>query len=226
MTDINKTDATSAIKVHKYIELNHIITHGMETYPGLSHVDIYDHLPRFANKALVDGIDLLGISGTYIDSPFHENINGHKICDYPLEKLVHLPIVVINKSDSSRSFEIEDFNGINVNGKAVLLNSKHDQFFGQKQYAENTPYLSVEAANYLVQAGAVLVGIDSPLVDDIETSETAIPVHGILLNNGIVICEDMTNIAAVEGENAYLTAVPPRVALASFPARVFATVFA
>ncbi len=213
------------IVVKEYIELNHKIEHGMETYPGLSHVEVYEHFPRFENNALIDGINLLGISGTYIDSPFHEDPNGEKICDYPLEKLVNLPIIVVNKPDSRVSFELEDFDGLDLCGKAVLLNSKHDQFFGKKEYGLNTPYISVEAAEELVKQGVVLVGIDSPLVDNIETSAGAIPVHNILLSNGIVICEDMTNIAAAEGKDAYLTAVPPRVPLASFPARVFATVY-
>ncbi len=217
---------TTPLKVIEFIELNHKIEHGMQTYPGLSHVEVYEHLPRFGNRALIDAINLLGISGTYIDSPFHEDPNGDRICDYPLEKLVHLPVVVVNKPDSRVSFEIEDFAGIEVAGKAVLLNSGHDQHFGQQAYGENVPYLSLEAATYLVQQGVTLVGIDSPLVDNIETSEAAIPVHQMLLSNGVVICEDMTNIAAVAGKDAYLTAVPPRVPLASFPARVFAAVFA
>lgn len=220
-----KMDASNRILVKEFIELNHKIHHGMETYPGLSHVDVYEKFPRFKNNALIDGISLLGISGTYIDSPFHEDPSGDKICDYPLEKLVNLPVVVINKPDNRIAFELADFEGADVTGKAVLLNSKHDRYFGSEAYGKDTPYLSIEAAKYLVEKGAALVGIDSPLVDNILTSEDEIPVHNILLSHGVVICEDMTNIASVEGKQAYLTAVPPRVPLASFPARVFATVY-
>ncbi|MDC0612659.1 cyclase family protein [Vibrio sp.] len=210
--------------VKEYIELNHKIEHGMETYPGLSKVEVYEFMPRFGNNALIDGINLFGISGTYIDAPYHEDPNGDKICDYPLEKLVNLPVIVVDKPESRVSFEVEDFAGLDVDGCAVLLNSKHDRFFGTEEYGKNTPYLSEAAALYLVQKGVALVGIDSPLVDNIETSEHAIPVHATLLTNGVVICEDMTNIESAKGKTAYLTAVPPRVPLASFPARVFATV--
>lgn len=220
-----KQSQQKPLSVKEYIELNHKIEHGMETYPGLSHVEVYDKFPRFGNSALIDGINLLGISGTYIDAPFHEDPNGDKICDYPLEKLVNLPVVVINKPQARVAFELEDFIGVDVSGKAVLLNSQHDRFFGMPEYGVDTPYLSIDAANYLVEKGVALVGIDSPLVDNIESSELEIPVHNILLSNGVVICEDMTNISAVENKVAYLTAVPPRVPLASFPARVFATVF-
>ena len=211
--------------VKEFIELNHQIQHGMETYPGLSHVDIFEHAPRFENSALIDGMSLFGISGTYIDSPFHEDPNGHKICDYPLEKLVNLPVVVVNKPTERIFYEAIDFADLELKGCAILLNTQHDQHFGTADYGENCPYLSNEAAEYLVSQGVALVGIDSPLVDNIKNPNAEIPVHNILLSNGVVICEDMTNIAAVNGKNAYLTAVPPRVPMASFPARVFAAVY-
>ncbi len=62
------------------------------------------------------------------------------------------------------------------------------------------------------------------LVDNYKKNDT-IPVHDMLLKHGIVIAEDMTNIASVEGKDAYLTAVPPRAPMASFPARIFAAVY-
>lgn len=223
------TDPKNDIKIIKptpileFIDLNHTIKHGMKTYPGLSHVDIYEHAPRFENNALIDGVNLFGISGTYIDSPFHEDPHGHKICDYSLEKLVNLPVVVVHKPAQRVFFDVEDFAGLALKGCAVLLHSAHDQFFGTDDYGRNCPFISEKAAIYLVHHGVMLVGIDGPLVDDINSPQ--IPVHNILLSHGIVICEDMTNIDAVIGKNAYLTAVPPRIALASFPARVFATIY-
>ncbi|MEI8598985.1 cyclase family protein [Vibrio sp. M60_M31a] len=152
----------------------------METYPDLAMLRYMtiSHDSAITHQLMV--LTYCGISGTYIDAPYHEDPDGDKICDYPLEKLAHLPLIVVNKPDS-RVFEREDFDGLEVSGKAALLNSKHDQFFGKEEYGINTPYLSVEAADYLVEQGVVLVGIDSPLVDNIETSEAAIPVHNILL---------------------------------------------
>lgn len=223
--DTTTTQVVKPTPIKEFIELNHQIEHGMQTYPGLSHVDVYEHMPRFENNALIDGLNIFGISGTYIDSPFHEDPNGHKICDYPLEKLVNLPVVVVNKPDNRIFFDIEDFGDLELKGCAVLLNSKHCQHFNTEAYGENCPYLSNQAAEYLVAQGVALVGIDSPLVDNINNPGAAIPVHNILLSNGVVICEDMTNISAVEGKNAYLSAVPPRVPMASFPARVFAAVY-
>lgn len=207
-----------------YIELNHPLASGMQTYPGLSEVEIYKTAPRYKNGALIDGIKFLGISATYIDAPYHADEQGMKISDYPLEKLVNLPVVVISLAKNSGVFDLSDFSGKDVKGKAVLLHTGKSRYFGQPEYAKNPPYLTTRAARWLIDHHAALVGIDALLVDNYNQND-AIPVHDMLLKSGIVIAEDMTNIEAVVGKDALLTAVPPRAPMASFPARIFATVY-
>ncbi|RSB22310.1 metal-dependent hydrolase [Enterobacter cloacae] len=210
--------------VKEYVELNHPIREGMETYPGLSEVELYTKGGRNPSGSIIDGIRLLGISGTYIDAPFHMSDKGGKIADYPLSKLVNLPVIVVEKAAGRRTYEVADFQGKEVKGKAVLLHTGQDRYFGKPAYSKNSPYVSTQAAEWLVGHGAVLVGIDAVLIDDYDHTETT-PVHDILLRNGVIIAEDMTNIGAVKGKDAYLTAVSPRVPMASFPARIFATVY-
>ena len=84
---------------------------------------------------------------------------------------------------------------------------------------------SVELANWLADHQAALVGIDTPLVDDMRTQAQGVPVHHALLSAGVVICEDMAHLTRLPAEGAYFTAVPPRVPMASFPVRAFATVY-
>lgn len=221
------TTAANAVvlpAVKEYVELNHPIQENMETYPGLSEVELYTKGGRNPSGSIIDGIKLLGISGTYIDAPFHMSDKGGKIADYPLSKLVNLPVIVVEKAAGRRTYEVADFQGKEVNGKAVLLHTGQDRYFGKQAYSKNSPYVSTQAAEWLVRHGAVLVGIDAVLIDDYDHTETT-PVHDILLRNNIIIAEDMTNIGAVKGKDAYLTAVPPRMPMASFPARIFATVY-
>jgi arylformamidase len=84
------THAASKLpKVKEYIDLNHELKQDMETYPGLSEVKITNVAPRYKNGALIDKISFLGISGTYIDAPFHVDENGKK---YPIIRLKNLLI--------------------------------------------------------------------------------------------------------------------------------------
>ena len=54
-----------------------------------------------------------------------------------------------------------------------------DVHWGTPAYLEGNPYLTADAAEYLVAEGAALVGIDSLNIDDIE--DLARPVHSTLL---------------------------------------------
>ncbi|WP_215845035.1 cyclase family protein [Candidatus Pantoea bituminis] len=209
----------------RYVELNHALTDGMITYPGESMVKHLNPQPRYPNGSLVDGLAVLGISGTYIDSPHHVDEKLGNISAYPLSSLVNLPITVVTLRKNARVFEIEDFENTDVNGKAVLLFTGQDRKFGQPDYMEESPYLSGAAASWLVKHGAKLVGIDSVLIDNPNAPDAAVPAHNILLKNGVVVAEDMTNIKNVVGTQAYLTAVPPRTPTTSFPARIFAAVY-
>ena len=213
----------------KYIELSHPITNGMVTFPGDPPVsiDIYMSREEMRKKcgdaaALLDKISMINASGTYLDAPVHRFENGTYISDIPLEKLVELPVQAFKIPEGKFCFDKEDFQELKTGVRAVLLYTGQDQYFNTELYAENAKYLSVEGAKYLVEKGVVFVGIDGPLIDQLNSGDC--PVHDIILGADGVVCENMTNLEQLLGENAVLTAVPPRVRMASFPARVFAGV--
>lgn len=209
----------------EYIDLNHGLEHDLVTYPGLSEVKVFQKGERFSNGALIDGISFLGISGTYIDAPFHVDEKGAKISDYSLEQLANLPIVVVQLPLNAKKFDVAAFKNVDVKGKAVLLYTGRDKYFGTKEYSHNPPFLTASAAEWLVSQKVKFVGIDALLVDDFNNNST-VPVHNTLLKNGVVIAEDMAHIDKVMGKkDAYLTAVPPRAPLTSFPTRIFATIY-
>ena len=119
---------------------------------------------------------------------------------------------------------LQIFSGKDVTGKAILLMTGRDRFFGTSAYADNAPYLTVESAHWLVSHRAAVVGIDSVLIDNY-AENSSIPVYDILLKHNIVIAEDVDLIGALIGKNAYLTAVPPRIPIDSFLTRIFALVY-
>ena len=63
----------------RFVELSHVITAGLVTYPGLPGPEITPHLTREASRTVyapgtefaIDRISMLGNTGTYLDSPFH-----------------------------------------------------------------------------------------------------------------------------------------------------------
>jgi kynurenine formamidase len=112
----------------------------------------------------------------------------------------------------------------NLTGSAVLIDTGWDRHFGTEQYAHDAPFLSEEAAQYLVSSGVALVGIDSLNIDDTQSGGER-PAHTRLLAAGIHIVEHLTHLDHVPAGGARFTAAPPRVeGFGTFPVRAFAVI--
>ena len=215
----------------RLIDLSHEIEHGMVTYRGLPAPVISDWLSREASTTRygpgttfqMGKIDMLANTGTYIDAPFHRYENGRDIAGYGLETVADLPGVVLRvKGGAGRAIDATRFNKIDVKGKAVLVHTGWDTHWRTDTYsAGQHPFLTRDAAEYLVKSKAALVGIDSLNIDD--DKDGARPAHTVLLGGGVAIVEHMTNLGALRGNGFRFFAVPPRVkGMGSFPVRAFA----
>lgn len=215
------------------IDLSHTISADMVTYPGLPAPEITPHLTREASKAnyapgtqfAIDRISMVGNTGTYLDTPFHRYADGFDLSGLPLKKVADLPTVVARVVGSSeRGVDVGALAALDVAGCAVLLHTGGDAAFGTPDYAKNAPFLTAAGAQWLIDHGAALVGIDSVNIDDIESGGER-PAHSKLLEAGIPIVEHLTNLAAVPPTGARFTAVPPKVAkFGTFPVRAFVRV--
>jgi arylformamidase len=213
------------------VDLSHTISAGLVTYPGIPEPVIRPHLTREESRSHyaegtefeIDIISLASNTGTYLDTPYHRYADGADLADLELETLVDLPLELFRLTDSTeRRIPATAFYDRDVTGAAVLLHTGWDRHFGTPAYAKGAPYLTGEAAAYLIQAGAVLVGIDSINIDDAETSRER-PAHSQFLGAGIHVVEHLTNLAAVPPTGARFTAVPPKVRqFGTFPVRAFA----
>jgi kynurenine formamidase len=128
--------------------------------------------------------------------------------------------VVVRIEKGQRAVDTAVFQHFDLRGKAVLVDTGWSANWRTDQYFEGHPYLAADAAQYLVDAGAVMVGIDSLNIDDTEDGER--PVHTTLLHNEIPIVEHLTNLAALPDQGFKFFAVPVKVrAFGTFPVRAF-----
>lgn len=216
----------------RYIDLSHTVSDGMVTFKGLPGPVICDYLSRDASrKNYTDGtefqigrIDMVANTGTYIDCPFHRYADGKDLNDTVLERFVNLPAVVVRVPHTTRiEVRVQDFADVEVAGKAVLVHTGWDEFWGAAQYLDRHPFLNGEAAAYLRDQGAVLVGIDSHNIDDTR-SRNARPVHTILLREEILIVEHLRGLEQLPDSPFFFSAVPPKIrGMGTFPVRAFAS---
>jgi kynurenine formamidase len=218
----------------EFIELNHVLENGMPVYPGIpipppKFDALLDHRAsrdRYEGKAefYLGMVEMAANTGTYMDSPFHRYPDGADLSQVPLDSVAGLPGIVLD-ADLSSTREI----GVDLlkrgepdlRGRAVLIKTGWDARWGSDRYWEPGPYVNAAAADFLVVAGATLVGVDFWNIDD--TTDPARPVHTRLLASNIPIVEHLANLGALPESGFRFYAVPLRIVRgASVPVRAFA----
>lgn len=211
------------------IDLSHTIAHGLITYEGLPAPMICDYWSREESRQhyaeetefQIGKIEMVGNTGTYLDSPFHRFADGKDLSELPLESVAELDGVVI-QAVGLRSIGIEAIHKINVKNQAVLFRTDWSLHWNTEEYwSGQHPFLTTEAAQYLADEGAALVGIDSYNIDDI--ADLTRPAHTILLGAEIPIVEHMCHLDQLPEAGFQFSAVPVKVKnFGTFPVRAYA----
>lgn len=216
----------------RLIDLSHTVEHGMITYRGLPAPVICDFLSREDSRRLysegtefhIGKIEMVANTGTYLDSPFHRYADGADLAELNLSRIANLEGVcvrVVGKSE--RAIAAEAFRGIDLKERAVLVHTGWDAHWRTERYFEGHPFLTRDAAEFLVERGARLVGIDSYNIDD--TGDPSRPAHSLLLKAGIPIVEHMRGLDGLPDSGFRFFAVPVKVrSFGTFPVRAFAIV--
>ncbi len=221
-------DDSSAAADH--IDLSHTIYDGLITYKGLPAPIICDFLSRADSRERyapgtefqIGKIEMVANTGTYVDCPSHRYADGKDLSEVGLESFADLDGILI-RTDHRKGIAVDAgfFKNKEIKGKAVIVHTGWDEHWATDKYFENHPFLTEDAAVYLRDAGAKLVGIDSLNIDD--TRGKARPVHSTLLRAEIIIAEHLCNLGKVPDQGFTFSAVPPKVkGMGTFPVRAFA----
>lgn len=160
---------------------------GMLTFPGD---------PPFAMEPLFscsngDGFNLSALSlhthlGTHMDPPLHYLDGAAAVDAIPLDILVG-PGTVLDMRGKTvidrGSLEESDA----ARFKRILLKTDNGKKVLEPAFTEDFVSLTPDAAHYLVQTGAKLVGIDYLSIE--AYADHSAPVHRILLEGGVLIVE-------------------------------------
>lgn len=211
------------------VDLSHAIESGMPSYPGLPAPSIHTFLAHGQAAAhthyspgtsfQIAIYEFGGNTGTYVDVPFHRHPEGADVAGVPLTKLVDLPGVLISAPEDG-AIDQSHLSSHEVRDKAVLVHTNWSRHWGG-DYFRSGPFLTADACEFLVDGGAVLVGIDCANIDNM--NDPARPAHTILLRAGIPIVEHLRGLEQLQGRSFRFFAAPPAVrGGTSFPVRAFA----
>jgi arylformamidase len=215
----------------RIVDLSHAIVDAMTTHPGIPGPRITTYLShaesvgRYApgTSFQIGRIDLVANTGTYLDTPAHRFPDGSDLGELALDAVADLPGLVVDLDGHDGAIEPDNVDVDSVRGRAVLIRTGWDRHWGTDAYLAGNPFLTAATARTLVDAGALLVGIDSVNVDSL--TDSARPAHTAVLAAGLPLVEHLTGLGGLPRDGFRFFAVPPRiVGLATFPVRAFAIV--
>ena len=143
--------------------------------------------------------------GTHVDAPCHFIPDGPAMHEIPLDRLCGEGVVWHIATQPYGVIEPEHFERAHPRaspGDIVLLDTGWAQDFESVRYGEH-PCLSVAAAQWLVDHGIKLVGVDLMTPDlavNRRPKDFGWPVHHMLLGQGVLIAENLTNLTALAGQ--------------------------
>jgi arylformamidase len=156
-------------------------------------------------------------SGTHVDAPRHFVPGGATVDDIELEVLVG-PARVLDLSDRADAHEITVADLSALLGEArperLVLRFDWSDRWGSTDFYRGHSYLSEAAAEWLVERGLRLLGMDTPMPDNPahgRGTERDSPVHKILLGNGVVLVEYLCNLRSLTEQDVELIVLPLKV---------------
>ncbi len=155
--------------------------------------------------------------GTHIDAPMHMVAGGKHLGDIPIEQFVGRGRLV----EVHGTFDIETCKKADIlPGDIVLFKTDATKRYHDPDYFERYPVMTKDVAEFLVQQKVNLVGLDCCSPDG-PGDRT---MHAILLEGGVLIIENLTNLDALKEKEFTVYALPVKLALDGAPARVIAEV--
>jgi kynurenine formamidase len=166
--------------------------------------------------------------GTHVDAPSHFIDGAPDIDDLPLERFVLAGVVWAVSTPGLAVITVRDLEGLTPRlrrGDALLLSTGWGAKWGTPAYQAH-PYLAAEVAEWLVEQGVAMLGVDVVTPDMPVAARQPgfdFPVHNALLRRGTLIVENLTNLSSLAGERVEIVAAPLRIRAADgAPARVIA----
>jgi arylformamidase len=152
-------------------------------------------------------IDLSVHTGTHMDAPFHFFHGAETIDCIPLDRCLGPARLIdlrgIATGGEIRREHLERPRDAPLRAHAAVLHTGWSKQWGDSRYFSDHPCLAADAAQFLVDCGVQLVGVDMPSVD-----RAPYPAHQILLRAGVPIVENLTNLDAIGADLFQLLVLP------------------
>jgi kynurenine formamidase len=193
------------VRVLRVVDLSVRLDAGTPVHPG-------DPPVRTEPVATVerDGYNLLAVhlgsqSGTHCDAPYHFRPDGPRIDELDLRLFAGPGVVVDVRGRPDRHpigvADLAPHLDRTGPGTIVVLHTGRSD--------PDHPYLAADACRALLDRGVRTIGLDTPSIDE-TPGDGRFPCHLLVAAVGGVVVENLTNLAAVDFPDPFLSVLPLR----------------
>ncbi len=160
------TDPYSGLQL---VELSHEWGHGVPSYPGQDDVKMFRAVKHAQHGVLAWKITTVMHTGTHMNAPLHMIQRGADLAAIPVDRLFGNGVVLSIPKKSYDVITADDLASAKPQvrqGDIVVINTGwHHKYSDGLEYYGQSPGLSKEAAQWLVDKGCRLVAVDTPQID-------------------------------------------------------------
>jgi arylformamidase len=176
--------------VSRIYDISIPIRSGGLVYPGNPEIDIsLQQAVAKGASANVSNIRFGSHTGTHVDAARHFFDDGQSVDKIPLERLMG-PALLVSFGDAVLSVGAAELREHDVKGhKRILIRTRNSALLSQREFVKDYTYLAPDGAQYLVDLGVELVGVDYLSIEQFHSGHHR--THRTLLGQAVVIVEGL-----------------------------------
>jgi kynurenine formamidase len=193
------------------IELSNPVGDGIPVWPSFPPVDLERTSLAARDGFTMERLEMRSHTATHIDAPAHFIPEGKTVDDFPIDAFMGEGVVVDltpkEPEEPITRADIEAYESEIQPGDVVMLHTGWDEYYGQTpEYLFEFPYLTGEAAKYIVSLDPKAVGTEGASVggwyDEVPAHGPSTDVHPAdshlpLLENDVIPIEEVRNLDQV-----------------------------
>jgi arylformamidase len=202
----------------RILDISLPITSGGLIYPGNPPIEITaQQALSKGNGANVSALAFGSHTATHVDAAKHFFDDGQTVDALPLDRLIGRA-VVIEVAAGVNAVTADELRAAPLDGHTrVLIKTRNSSYNTETEFRRDYTYLAPDGAEYLVERGVELVGVDYLSVEQFRSGHHR--THRVLLERRVVIVEGLALAGVAPGEYQ-LVCLPLRIAgLDGAPAR-------